>query len=272
MKKIYLILALIIVVLLVSCTKGQLPLNTDSNANINDVINPDTSKNNDIDVNKDSNNMDTTDATNNPDEMPLVGANADYSTKDGANTNIYFTINDVSKKLSEFGKDAIGVRVSGVNLHSEKGWIYVAFKNKDYDLVKLNSENTEKILFSGNIPAGNYDKVELSLDLAKVKIGEKIYDAILTSKILKMNSKLVVSNNNLNVVVFDFIAVESVHDYTASQYLFAPVVKFKVIENPQTNVVGNSLTIIGGTVKSDSKVATNYVSGKKVPAPIAPTP
>ena len=168
-----------------------------------------------------------------------------------------FTITDAAMNMGSVS--SVNVTIDKVEINSEnKGWIVLSTEELTYDLLKLKAENANELLATANLSAGSYNQVRLRISKVVVVEDRAIKEAKLPSNVLKINAKLDIVENETSVVVFDFIADESLHTTGDGKIIMAPVINVETKTNATVQISAqNRVEIQGGKVNGNVKVGMN---------------
>jgi hypothetical protein len=102
-----------------------------------------------------------------------------------------------------------------------------------FDLIELKEGGLEEILASGNVSAGKYTQIRMSIEKVEVTIGEgEPQEATLPSGELKFVRPFEVSEGKTTVLTLDFDAEKSVTITGAVEIIFKPTVKLTITPAP----------------------------------------
>jgi len=128
---------------------------------------------------------------------------------------------------------SISVTVCAVEIHkagNEEGeWIPLDVTMPTFDLIELKEGGLEKILASGDVTAGKYTEIRMTIEKVEVTLGEgETPEATLPSSELKFVRPFDVAEGQTTVLTLDFDADKSVTVTGAGKAIVRPVVTLKV--------------------------------------------
>jgi hypothetical protein len=148
----------------------------------------------------------------------------------------------VEVRVTDPGADSAitsaNITASAVEIHrasdGEEGeWIPLNITMPTFDLIELKEGGLEEILASGNVSAGKYTQIRMSIEKVEVTIGEgEPQEATLPSGELKFVRPFEVSEGETTVLTLDFDAEKSVTITGAGEIIFKPTVKLTITPAP----------------------------------------
>jgi len=150
--------------------------------------------------------------------------------------------------------NSIKLSITSIMLHKQSGWETLNTRDKEFDLLALNSKGITELFAEEEIPAGNYDIVQLNVAKVEVVESGENKNAILPSKVVRIKTAFTVEDGKTSSIVFDFIASESLHTTGLGRIIFSPVIKVEARKNAQALMSGNSVSITAGDFTANEKV------------------
>lgn len=198
----------------------------------------------------------TPETTTTPEAIPSTSSTTTTTTTTTQETTqgrVVFSVTDAAADMSTISE--INMKVNKVEMHSAaKGWMTVSTTPRTYSLLALNASNKSELLADVKAEVGTYDQVRLMVDSISVKTkagATKV--AKLPSGELKLNTTVVVKEDETASVNLDFLADKSLHTTGNGSYIFAPVVKTESKSSATVNVdATNNVTVSGGKVDDSS--------------------
>jgi len=130
---------------------------------------------------------------------------------------------------------SIDFTASEVEIHKagdegeEAEWIPLDVTMPTFDLIELKEGGLEEILASGNVTAGNYTQIRMTIEKVEVKLGEaETEEATLPSGELKFVRPFKVLEGQTTILTLDFDGDKSVIVTGASKVIFKPAVTLNV--------------------------------------------
>jgi len=130
---------------------------------------------------------------------------------------------------------SIDVTASAVEIHKagdkdkESEWIPLDITMPTFDLIELKEGGLEEILASGNVTAGKYTQIRMTIEKVEVTLGEgEPQEAKLPSGELKFVRPFDVLEGQTTVLLLDFDADEFVNVTGAGDVIVRPVVTLNV--------------------------------------------
>lgn len=136
---------------------------------------------------------------------------------------------------------SINITASAVQVHKagesdeEGSWISLNITKPTFDLIELREKGLEEILASGNVTAGNYTQIRMSIEKVEVTfLGEdEPQEATLPSNELKFVRPFDVVEGQTTILILDFDATKSVTVTGAGKVIVSPVVTLNVTKPSQ---------------------------------------
>ncbi len=166
---------------------------------------------------------------------------------------------------------SIKLTITSIMLHKQSGWETLNTREKEFDLLDLNAKGLTGLFAEEDIPAGNYDMVQINAAKVEVTQAEEIKNAVLPSKTIKIKANFVVEDGKTSSVVLDFIASESLHKTGTGRIIFSPVIQLEIKKNAQTSMSGNNVAINAGDITASKKVGMDVNGNVDVGLSINPT-
>jgi hypothetical protein len=185
-----------------------------------------------------------------------------------AKGRVVMTVTDAAVNLGSVS--SIKMTVDNIALHSDaNGWIDVAAPKRTYDLVALKLSGNQALLADLSLLPARYDQMRLDISNVTVTDSNGTHNAKLPSGRLRLNGEIVVLENKIATVSFDFIADESLHTANG-KYIFAPVIQLESRTNGNAEITqDDKVYLSGGAVQTRSRVGMdtlgNLVIGGKLP-------
>ena len=177
-----------------------------------------------------------------------------YGPPQGGNGMVLFTITDKAANMSSV--TSINITIDSIQVHSAmKGWVTVSSTPKTYDLLQLKANGIQSLLADVQLENGSYEQVRLEISKIIVTDASGEHEAKLPSGDLKIVGGFEVKANATSVVIFDFVADESLHITGNGEYILAPVVHLQTKENAEVEVnERGEVGIRRGDLKTDVEV------------------
>lgn len=170
----------------------------------------------------------------------------------GTTGRVVVGITDARAGLEEVS--SINVTVSELALQSSTGaWTAMKLESQTFDLLELESQERLALLVDEEIATGDYQQVRLVISKVEVTDANGTREAKLPSGEIRINTPVKVEAGFVTSVVLDFKAGESLHVTGNGQYILAPVMQFESREKTEVLVEANSVTIVGGTVRTNTE-------------------
>ena len=151
----------------------------------------------------------------------------------------------------------------------EGEWISIEITGDNpFDLVELKEGGLEELLASGNVTAGKYTQIRMTVDNIEVSLGENdLEEAILPSGELKFVRPFDIVEGETTVLLLDFDADKSVTVTGGGKIIVKPVVKLTItspapalsleITSPEDGVeVNESHVTVNGSVSDPEATVT----------------
>ena len=183
-------------------------------------------------------------------EKTDVGQNQEQS-QEQEKFNTVFAITDKAADLGTVS--SIYLTVDKISVHAkEKSWVTISDKPQTYDLLTLRTTGEIMALATSELNPGLYDQVELSVSKVTVLDSKGSNEVFLPSNKIKIIGDVLVEGNKTTIVLFDFIADESIHQTGKNEYIFAPVIKVETRNKADVKVFLKTVDIRGGEISSSN--------------------
>lgn len=166
---------------------------------------------------------------------------------------------------------SIKLTITSIMLHKQSGWETLNTRDKEFDLLDLNTKGLTGLFANEDIAAGNYDMIQINAAKVEVTQAGENKNAVLPSKTIKIKADFVVEDGKTSAVVIDFIASESLHTTGTGRLIFAPVIKLEAKKNAQASVSGNNVAITSGDIIANKKVGMDASGNVDVGLSINPS-
>jgi Domain of unknown function (DUF4382) len=177
---------------------------------------------------------------------------------------VYVGISDATTDIS--GVSDIDMSVKKVEVHSAlAGWMTIGSDTKTYQLLALHSSGETKFYAKGNITAGSYDKIRVTLgDTTVHTTSNGDVQATLPSSQVVFNTAVAVNEGQNSNIKLDFMADKSLHAASGGKYVFTPVVNSEARSNANVNIDTNDkMAVTGGSVDSQATVGVDLDGSSK---------
>ena len=164
------------------------------------------------------------------------------------------TLTDAAKDLN--GVTQINVTIDSVRAQNDaNAWVTLDSTQQTVDLLQLKRDGSKVVIADLNIPATNYNQIELNISKVIVVDASGSHEAKLPSNKIRINMDVNLAKESTSVASLDVLADESLHVTGNGLYILAPVIHIQTMENARVEIdLENHAVIIGGKLKNDIKV------------------
>ncbi len=174
-----------------------------------------------------------------------------------ASGRVLFAVTDAAAPFGSI--KSIFLTINQLSVHSRAGgWVDVPVGAKTYDLLKLRNEGAVELLVDANLAVDTsytnsraYDQIRLNIGKVSVVLNTgETKEVKLPSGEIKIIGGYTAKKGAISMVIFDFLADQSLHTTLDGQYIFAPVLRFQSQTDNVINIEANQRIKYGGGVNS----------------------
>ncbi len=190
---------------------------------------------------------------------------ADEYNMDGGKGELYVGFTDATADIKNVNE--VNLEIEKVEVYSEsRGWVTVSEQSKTYNLLALKSANRAEFYAKGELDAGDYTRVRITLGDTVVKTKTKgDVKAFPAGRHIVMNLPISVAAEQATSVLLDVFADKSLHTTSDSKWVFAPVIMAESRSNTQVNVSGdNTYTSAGGKMDASANVGMDLAGASRM--------
>lgn len=173
---------------------------------------------------------------------------ANFQTQDNT---VVFAVTDTAANMKNI--KSVEMTIDSLSVYNQStGWTNVTSDPSQFPLLKLRTNNQNKLLTRTNLGKKNYSQVKINV--ADVTVTEKTgaqSKAVLPANEVTFNAEIRTQKAATSSVLLDIKTGKSLHTTQSNEYVFAPVVKLESRENAEVSVNRNNIvTISGGSLAS----------------------
>jgi len=156
--------------------------------------------------------------------------------------------------------DRVEIVLQNIQIRKANGdTVPINYTSEPVNLTEI--EESEKVLASQTVDAGDYTQVQFTIDSVTIGYESQTYNAVLDTSTFGLAGKFHVTAGQTTIVVMDFEADESILVSGVGQYAFHPVVRL-LLTNPGDMLAFGVVKPINGQVNLYYKVQIHATGGK----------